>query len=173
MRTESNSKVVVMASRADQAGPGRSAATVMQPATAATESTTACCNANTNTNDEEKKLDSSSPESGTSENSATSPPQPQQAFSVSVVPTVSVEAEKVEDEGDLGSVWRVPSCAADFTQQWVQFVMQQYYANIHGVELTSKIENFTAINMAGSPDVKNDQHKDKDQVQEKECDEGR
>ncbi len=87
--------------------------------------------------------------------------QPPKAFSV---PTVSVEVDAAassdlaDDGDDLSLVWRVPTCASDFTQEWVQFVMQQYYANVHGVELKQKIENFTVVAMAGSPEMNNDQN---------------
>ena len=72
-----------------------------------------------------------------------------------VLPTVSVESDEPQN---LSLTWYAPTCASDFTLEWVQFVMKQYLNNsennqdnFYSPKQAENIQQFQ-VNMAGSPE---------------------
>ena len=72
-----------------------------------------------------------------------------------VLPTVSVESDEPQN---LSLTWYAPTCASDFTLEWVQFVMKQYLNNSennqdfdNSPKQAENIQQFQ-VNMAGSPE---------------------
>ena len=69
-----------------------------------------------------------------------------------VLPTVSVESEEPQN---LSLTWYAPTCASDFTLEWVQFVMKEFLReNNQDIDSQKQAENIQQfqVNMAGSPE---------------------
>ena len=69
-----------------------------------------------------------------------------------VLPTVSVESDEPQN---LSLTWYAPTCASDFTLEWVQFVMKEFLRennqDIDSLKQAENIQQFQ-VNMAGSPE---------------------
>ena len=69
-----------------------------------------------------------------------------------VLPTVSVESDEPQN---LSLTWYAPTCASDFSLEWIQFVMKQYMIENnqdYSQTQASNIQQFQVSNMAGSPE---------------------
>ena len=69
-----------------------------------------------------------------------------------VLPTVSVESDEPQN---LSLTWYAPTCASDFSLEWIQFVMKQYMIENnqdYSQTQASNIQQFQVTNMAGSPE---------------------
>ena len=87
---------------------------------------------------------------------------PEESKQPHTIPTVTFEDSNTSGDERTSQHWNAPTCASDFSLEWVQYVMEQYY-NCN-FDMSAKKENLNnkkdsvptvrrfSVNMAGSPD---------------------